>query len=68
METMKWTVDQTLKAMNIPESDYGFTKTECRQSQGLSQQNIAEVTGMEINIEVVPIAKTQRKLTSIRVC
>ncbi len=26
METMKWTVDQTLKAMNIPESDYGIYK------------------------------------------
>ena len=32
--------------------------TEQRQSQGLSQQNIAEATGMEINIEVVPIAKS----------
>ena len=26
METMKWTVDQTLKAMNILESDYGIYK------------------------------------------
>lgn len=34
---------------------------EQRQSRGLSQQNIADAVGMELSIDIVPIAKKEIK-------